>query len=302
VEAKLFVGELALLLNPYDEFNVVVEGRAVLRIDWQRAIVKVAGTTTDPLGLRDVLLEAGVILPRNMDEVLGRLEDYSRSPTPEEPRLKAVALDTNIFYNLFLTTLEEERSLPPRVYVSKCVLDEISSKADSKAKPEEREAFVSWRRAAAALSEYLRHRHGLRVIQRSKCHGDLDIVRSYVNYAGSQGVDFLFLTFDVRSRSYALIEALPMITLSTPSPPRAGESFATTHRRIQRLLYTMAVHHASITLTGSAGRVALSLGEYDDILARRLTASTTSNRIASELSLLGRYRKIRETLRLARPG
>lgn len=251
--------------------------------------------------LRDALLSSGILLPTNYPRVLLALKNYTKPPSKSDPRIKAVAIDTNILYNMFLTTLEEDGIEPYKLLVSTCVLQEIARAANNPAvdKMSYTPEGSRLRRAWGAHYEWLRFKEKAEKIGDEKCRGDETIISHYSQLLGDY--DPILLTFDDKSLSHATARGLPNIYIETPGLPPNGTVIETSHPRIQRLIYSLALVYGAIRLRSMKNKreeTCIRVKSFDKASQGKISVifDETSS-LGREISRITLYRKIDEILR-----
>lgn len=331
ITVNLLIDELPILLNNLANITLYSaiprhdwcqKDRQLLHIKWDkpRPEVKLAyaqGTLKkwrDKLAridshwvedaLRDALLSSGILLPPNYSKILAALKPYTKPPSKEDPRIKAIAIDTNILYNMFLTTLSEDDIKPYKLLVSRCVLEEIARAANN---PHVDKASYTpegsrLRRAWGAHYEWLRYKEKAEKIGGNGCRGDETIISHYSQIPGDY--DPILITFDDKSLSHATARGIPNAYIETPQLPPSGTTLRTTHPRVQRLIYSLVLAYGAITLKPSdskLGEACVKTKSFHRASQGKISVTVNSTApIALELSLLDTYRKINEILRETR--
>lgn len=338
---KVRVHELPLLLNLFDRFSVysTYNGIHLVDVDWTKPSVRVVfgrrgwralvDRVRDVVGfkkiegeedllaeestLRDSLLSAGILLPPNLGEVLGRVREYLVPPSAERPSPGVLAPDTNVFYNMFLTLLEEElQGRLPRLFVSECVGLELARSVDKKIdrgflyKLKTSEMWKSGlalgygasglrgRRAIGGLHELVRHREKFYYLRWGECRGDESIVKSYVSLKEKWRP--LIVTFDDKLRGYAIADRLDSVFVETP--PLEKRRYRTSFRRVQRMLYTMSLTYMSLRIEGDNGLEAYinMARRAGDAVDGYVEVRSDDKAVAERLGRLNLYRKVKSDL------
>jgi len=222
--------------------------------------------------LWDSLLSAGVILPRNVDELVELMEECAEPPSLRSPQPRLVALDTNVLYNATLTAASRLTRARPPLLISSCVLEELARQATRrepgssstllklcKARGAPQQLLqklrgmpgLAWRRAIAALRERRRLASTYPLSSTPGCRrvGDYPIVRDYASFARARGCRVTLVTHDRGLGTAASALGLPVLTLEPPE------------RRVERLkpsalpdlLYYMAVNFMAVDVRGEHG-------------------------------------------------
>lgn len=315
------VDELPIILNLYGRFKAVPRGSPLLLdIDWVEARVRpsqrkrLLGPRGGGLLVRDALLAAGILKPPNLREVLGVVADCISEAPPGKPLPCVLCLDTNVFYNMFLTLLEEELGRLPRLVASSCISRELAGrleayKAQRKMLVEKRGLVDSVKNAFSqapplkgdvlvAYHEYLKYLGSLEVVSKKECRGDEDIVRTYARL--KEKFRPVFVTFDDAARGYALAYGLDNVLVQTPSLP--GSALPATHRRVQRLLYVATMLHGEVELKGDHDvKLRVPSRLLEDAARGFLEVDTGDRELLRELERLPTYREISRLLE-RRPG